>query len=413
MRRKIREVFKGEWLAKKRMERVGKGEDFGHTSLLMSVGHPVYLDCNATTPLEPAVGELIRHYFEEEYGNEGSRTHGYGGRAKKAVQKAREQIAKLVDSKPEEVIFTSGATESNNLAILGLAQWGRRHGRTHIISTHLEHKAVLEPIDFLAKDGFEVDLVAPGKSGRMDAAKILQLLRPTTLLVSLMHANNETGVIQPIEEVAKGLAHHSAYFHVDAAQTFGKLIEPLRNHRIDLLSASGHKIFGPKGVGVLIVRHRGKQKVPLAPLVYGGGQEHGLRPGTLPVPLIAGFGLAAEMGGTGHEVRQVACSSFRERFLRAIEPLHPKIHGEEGQVLSHTVNVSFPGMSAEEGMVKIRDLVAVSNGSACTSSSYQPSHVLKSMGLAKDEIIGAMRFSWCHLTPDPDWAAVVEKLRGK
>ena len=393
------------------MERVGKGELFGHTPSLMHIGHPVYLDCNATTPLEPAVGALIRRYFEEEYGNEGSRTHGYGARAKEAVEKAREQIAELLAAKPDEVIFTSGATESNNLAILGLANWGRRHGKTHIISTHLEHKAVLEPIDVLAKDGFEVDLVAPEKSGRVDAAKIVALLRPTTLLVSLMHANNETGVIQPIDEVAKALAHHPAYFHVDAAQTFGKLIEPLQNHRIDLLSASGHKIYGPKGVGVLLVRHRGKQKVPLAPLVHGGGQEHGLRPGTLPVPLIAGLGLAAEIGMKDHEAREAKCRAFRERFLRAIEPLHPKIHGEEGQVLAHTVNLSFPGISAEEGMVKIRDLVAVSNGSACTSSSYQPSHVLKAMRLAKDEIIGAMRFSWCHLTPDPDWAAVVAKLR--
>ena len=377
----------------------------------MHTGHPVYLDCNATTPLEPAVGALIRRYFEEEYGNEGSRTHGYGARAKEAVEKAREQIADLLAAKPDEVIFTSGATESNNLAILGLANWGRRHGKTHIISTHLEHKAVLEPIDVLAKDGFEVDLVAPDKNGRVDAAKIISLLRPTTLLISLMHANNETGVIQPIDEVAKALAHHPAYFHVDAAQTFGKLIEPLQNHRIDLLSASGHKIYGPKGVGVLLVRHRGKQKVPLAPLVHGGGQEHGLRPGTLPVPLIAGLGLAAEIGAKDHEAREAKCRAFRERFLRAIEPLHPKIHGEEGQVLAHTVNLSFPGISAEEGMVKIRDLVAVSNGSACTSSSYQPSHVLKAMRLAKDEIIGAMRFSWCHLTPDPDWAAVVAKLR--
>ena len=393
------------------MERVGKGELFGHTPSLMHIGHPVYLDCNATTPLEPAVGALIRRYFEEEYGNEGSRTHGYGARAKEAVEKAREQIAELLAAKPDEVIFTSGATESNNLAILGLANWGRRHGKTHIISTHLEHKAVLEPIDVLAKDGFEVDLVAPEKNGRVEAAKIVALLRPTTLLVSLMHANNETGVIQPIDEVAKAVAHHPAYFHVDAAQTFGKLIEPLRNHRIDLLSASGHKIYGPKGVGVLLVRHRGKQKVPLAPLVYGGGQEHGLRPGTLPVPLIAGLGLAAEIGAKDHEAREAKCRAFRERFLRAIEPLHPKIHGEEGQVLAHTVNLSFPGISAEEGMVKIRDLVAVSNGSACTSSSYQPSHVLKAMRLAKDEIIGAMRFSWCHLTPDPDWAAVVAKLR--
>ncbi|MCX6935582.1 MAG: cysteine desulfurase DndA [Verrucomicrobia bacterium] len=373
--------------------------------------HPVYLDCNATTPLEPAVAAVIRHFFEEEYGNEGSRTHAYGVRAKEAVKQAREQVARLVAAQPEEIIFTSGATESNNLSILGLAQWGRRHGKTHIISTRIEHKAVLEPIDVLAKDGFEVDLVSPGKGGRVDAAKIISLIRPTTLLISVMHANNETGVIQPIPEITEALVHHPVWFHVDASQTFGKLIEPLRNHRIDLLSASGHKIFGPKGVGVLVVRHRGKQKVPLAPLIHGGGQEQGLRPGTLPVPLIAGLGMAAELGSKDHAIRKAKCLAFRAKFLQAIQSLNPKIHGEEGHVLPHTVNVSFPGLSAEEAIVRLRDLVAVSNGSACTSASYQPSHVLKAMGLGKDEIIGAVRFSWCHLTPEPDWAGVVARLK--
>jgi len=369
------------------------------------------MDCNATTPLEPEVGKLIRHFFEEEYGNEGSRTHAFGERAKTAVNQARDRIARLMDSKSEEVIFTSGATESNNLAILGLAHWGRSHGKTHIVSSRIEHKAVLEPIEMLAKDGFEVDWVAPEKSGRVDAAKLLQRVRPSTLLVSLMHANNETGVIQPIAEVAEGLADHPAWFHVDAAQTFGKLVEPLKNHRIDLISASGHKIYGPKGVGVLIVRHRKKQKTPLMPLVYGGGQEQGLRPGTLPVPLVAGLGLAAELGEKEHGAREKKCRDFRKKFLRAIAPLNPKIHGEEGQILPHTANISFPGISAEEVMVRIRDLVAVSNGSACTSASYQPSHVLKAMGLEKDEIVGALRFSWCHLTPEPDWEGMVAKLR--
>jgi len=369
------------------------------------------MDCNATTPLEPEVGKLIRHFFEEEYGNEGSRTHAFGERAKTAVNQARDRIARLMNSKSEEVIFTSGATESNNLAILGLAQWGRSHGKTHIVSSRIEHKAVLEPIEMLAKDGFEVDWVAPEKSGRVDAAKLLQRVRPSTLLVSLMHANNETGVIQPIAEVAEGLADHPAWFHVDAAQTFGKLVEPLKNHRIDLISASGHKIYGPKGVGVLIVRHRKKQKTPLMPLVYGGGQEQGLRPGTLPVPLVAGLGLAAELGEKEHGAREKKCRDFRKKFLQAIAPLNPKIHGEEGQILPHTANISFPGISAEEAMVRIRDLVAVSNGSACTSASYQPSHVLKAMGLEKDEIVGALRFSWCHLTPEPNWEGMVAKLR--
>lgn len=377
----------------------------------MSAPEPVYLDCNATTPLEPAVAAVMRHFFEEEYGNEGSRTHEFGARAKEAVQKARKQVAELVDAKPEEVIFTSGATESNNLAILGLGTWGRQHGKTHIITTRIEHKAVLEPIDHLAKDGFEVDLVAPEKDGRVEVEKITRLLRPTTMLVSVMHANNETGVIQPIGELVEAMAHHPAWLHVDAAQTFGKLIEPLRSHRIDLISASGHKIYGPKGIGVLVVRHRGKQKVPLTPLVFGGGQEHGLRPGTLPVPLIAAFGEAAELGLKHHSEREAKCRTFRNSFLEAIVPLKPHIHGKEARVLPHTVNASFPGLSAEEVMLKLRELVAVSNGSACTSSSYQPSHVLTAMGLGKDEIVGAVRFSWCHLTPEPDWQAVVGKLR--
>jgi len=376
----------------------------------MSAANPVYLDCNATTPLEPAVAGVVRHFFESEYGNEGSRTHTFGARAKEAVQKAREQVARLVNAKPEEVIFTSGATESNNLAILGLGNWGRQHGKTHIITTRIEHKAVLEPIDHLAKDGFEVDLVAPDKDGRVEVEKITRLLRPTTMLVSVMHANNETGVIQPIGELAEAMAHHPAWLHVDAAQTFGKLIEPLRNHRIDLISASGHKIYGPKGIGVLIVRHRGKQKIPLAPLVFGGGQEQGLRPGTLPVPLIAGFGEASELGSKHYAERENQCRLFRNKFLLAIAPLKPHLHGKEEGVLPHTLNVSFPGLSAEEVMVRLRDLVAVSNGSACTSSNYQPSHVLKAMGLEKDEIVGAVRFSWCHMTPEPDWQAVVGKL---
>jgi cysteine desulfurase len=373
---------------------------------------PVYLDCNATTPMEPAVAEVVRRFFEQEFGNEGSRTHNFGARARQAVQKAREQIALLVDAKPEEVVFTSGATESNNLAILGLASWGRQHGKTHIISTRIEHKAVLEPIEHLAEEGFEVDLVAPTKQGRVETEKIIRLLRPNTMLVSVMSANNETGVIQPIGELAETLAHHSAWFHVDAAQTFGKLVPELRHQRIDLISASGHKIYGPKGVGFLVVRHRGKQKVPLAPLTFGGGQEQGLRPGTLPVPLIVGLGKAAEIAGKDHAAREKKCRSFREKFLQAIGPLQPKLHGEEGKVLPHTVNASFPGVSAEEVMLRLKDVVAVSNGSACTSASFQPSHVLKAMHLGKEEIVGAVRFSWSHLTPEPDWKLLVEKLRG-
>ena len=248
----------------------------------------VYLDCNATTPLEPEVQREMLRFFEGEFGNAGSRTHEFGARAKQAIQKARDQVAALVSAQREEVIFTSGATESNNLAILGLAAFGEQSKRRHIISTQIEHKAVLEPLEELERRGFEVEFLAPNSDGRVETEKIHAALRPDTLLVSVMHANNETGVIQPIEEIATILGKHAAYFHVDAAQTFGKLIEPLRNPRIDFISASAHKIYGPKGVGALIARRRGFDRAPLTPLLFGGGQERGLRPGTLPVPLIVG-----------------------------------------------------------------------------------------------------------------------------
>jgi cysteine desulfurase len=369
---------------------------------------PVYLDCNATSPIEPKVGEEVIRYLKIEFGNAGSRTHEYGARAKQAVQRARDQVAEVVSASREEVVFTSGATESNNLAILGLAEFGEKTGHKHIVSTTIEHKAVLEPLEALSKRGFNVTLLPPTSGGWVDPESISNALRDDTLLVSIMHANNETGVVQPVTEITNVLADHTAYFHVDAAQGFGKDIKTLQNPRIDFISISGHKIYGPKGIGALITRRRGYNRAPLSPLIFGGGQERGLRPGTLPVPLVVGLGLAAELALKNHSKREKVCRAFRDRALRALNPLSPLINGEQSRTLPHVLNLSFPGLDSEAVMVALKDLVAISNGSACTSHNYQPSHVLKAMGIPHKQIEGAIRISWCHLTEDPDWRRFVK-----
>lgn len=370
----------------------------------------VYLDCNATTPLEPEVREIMFRYITEDFGNEGSRTHEYGSRAKQAVQKARDQIAAVVSAKRDEVIFTSGATESNNLAILGLRAAGEEQGKKHIITTTIEHKAVLEPCDVLERVGFEVTRVSVGATGAVNPDAIKAALRPDTLLVSVMQVNNETGVRQPLDEIAEILKDHTAYFHTDAAQGFGKDLEPLRNSRIDLISISGHKIYSPKGVGALVMRRRGYERIPLQPLVYGGGQERGLRPGTLPVALIAALGKASEIAVNDHGKRLIACRAIRKQALEALLPLNPKLSGDQSLVMDHVLNLAFPRLDSEALIVALKDLIAISNGSACTSSSYTPSHVLMAMGTTEDEANACVRISWCHMTPEVNWEAVAERL---
>lgn len=373
--------------------------------------NPVYLDCNATTPMDPQVREVLVHYLTDEFGNEGSRTHEYGARAKQAVQRARDQVGAVVGAKRDEVIFTSGATESNNLAILGLREAGHATGRKHLITTAIEHKAVLEPFEALERDGFEVTRLAVGAGGYVEPDALKAALRDDTLLVSIMQANNETGVLQPLKELASALDGHPAYFHTDAAQGFGKNLESLRDPRIDMISVSGHKVFAPKGVGALITRRRGYERVPLKPLVYGGGQERGLRPGTLPVALIVALGEAAELAVRDKSARSARCKTIREAALGAFSGLNFKLTGEQTRVMPHVLNVSFRGLDSEALILALKDLIAISNGSACTSASYTPSHVLKAMGMTDDEANACVRISWCHMTPDVDWAAVAERIR--
>lgn len=386
------------------------GAPTDNSSDLVSHRRPVYLDFNATTPVDQRVSAEVITYMAHEFGNSGSRTHVYGQQAKERVARAREQVAAVINARPDEVTFTSGATESNNLAVLGLAPAGIQSGRRHIVSTQIEHKAVLEPLTVLADRGFEVTLVPPTRGGWVDPSAIMDAVRPDTLLVSVMASNNETGVIQPISEIAAVLEQHDAYLHVDAAQAFGKLIDPLRLLRIDLLSISGHKVFAPKGIGALIARRRGFRRVPLEALMFGGGQERGLRPGTLPVALIAGLGLASELALKEHASRSERVSAIRKQALAALSPLDIHLNGDESRTAPHTLNFSVPGVDAEAAVVALKDVVAISSGSACTSQKYEPSHVLVAAGIPRDQIDGALRFSWSHFSDDVPWRDVAQRL---
>lgn len=370
---------------------------------------PIYLDFCATTPVDPRVVEVVRHYMEDEFGNAGSRTHLYGQRAATAVEEARSLVAAGASAKADEVFFTSGATEANNLAILGLAKHAEETGRRHCLALAIEHKAVLEPLQALAYAcNVEVELVPVSDRGWVDPDDIASRLRPDTLLVSTMHANNETGVLQPLNEISAALDGHPAYWHVDAAQTFGKV--PVTAERIDLVSLSGHKLFGPMGIGALVARRRGYQRPPLTPLMHGGGQERGLRPGTVPVPLVAALGEACRLATLDRDKRAAACADERDRLIGAFEQLEPLYNGDQEFVLPHVVNLSVPGLDAEAAIMLLRDQVAISNGSACTSSTYEPSHVLTAMGLDAERTMGALRISWSHTSVDVEWQAIVERL---
>jgi cysteine desulfurase len=359
--------------------------------------------------MEPEVLEVVIKYMRDEYGNAGSRTHEYGARAKQAVERAREQVAAVVEAQPEEVIFTSGATESNNLAILGLRDEGLKTRRRHVVTTMIEHKSVLEPFAELAKSGFDVTYVPPEPDGAVDPQKVLDACRRDTLLLSTMAVNNETGVIQPVKEITDLLGNHGAYFHVDAAQAFGKLPALLTNNRIDLISVSAHKLFAPKGIGALVQRRRNGQTMPLRPLLFGGGQERGLRPGTQPVPLIAGLGHASQLAIAAWRTWITACENQKQRARSALSRLDFKDNGDTRRIVPWIMNISVAGINSEAAMVALKRIAATSNGAACTSSIYSSSHVLAAMGDAS-HAEHAIRFSWSHLTEPADWDSIVSQL---
>lgn len=375
----------------------------------------IYLDSNATNPLEPAILEAMLPFFTHEIGNASSQSHSHGARAKQAVEAARRQIAALVDASAGDVVFTSGATEANNLAILGLAaslpQGNVKGKRPHIITSAIEHKSVLDPALRLQNQGFDVELLSPNPGGWVEADTLANALREETLLVSLMHVNNETGVIQPIDAYADILADHPAYLHVDACQGFGRELTMPRLQRIDLMSINAHKIFGPRGIGALITRPRRYDYPPITPLFFGGSQERGLRPGTPPVPLIVGFGEAARMALADHAPRHDAMIAMGKLAREAFIPLNPTIHGDPERVLPHVLNLSFPGVSAQSLFLVLKGIAAFSNGAACSSGATTDSHVLRAMGIDPDTCRGAVRFSWSHLTPSPPWQLMSAKIK--
>lgn len=353
-----------------------------------------YLDLAATTPVSQRVADVVMHFMTVEFGNSGSRTHTWGSEAKKAVARSRERIAREVSARPEEVIFTSGATESDNLAIQGLARIGLESGRTHVLSCATEHKAVLEPLKRLASLGFDVELLEPGTSGVLEVGDVLNRVRESTLLVSLMHVNNETGVIQPVGDIARNLVQTPTYLHVDAAQSFTKVEPEVLAEPIDLVSMSGHKIGAPKGIGALVVRRRGWDKLPLEPLLVGGGQERGLRAGTLPVALIAGFAEAVRERSETRDVWTLESAQRKQELLDWASSFGAEVNGSLERSAPHIVNLYFPGRDAEALILELQDEMAVAAGSACTSATYTPSHVLKAMGFDDARAESSLRFSW-------------------
>ncbi len=358
---------------------------------------PVYLDCNASNPIEPRVLQAILEAYRSLQGNAGS-PHLHGQNAKSAVHIARDQIGRTVGAKRNEVFFTSGATESNNLAILGLAEHGRRTGKMHIVSSAIEHKAVLEPLQRMQDWGFDVTLIKPQSTGRICSQEMIDAIRTETLLVSLMHVNNETGVIQPIERLGQAAQEKGVWMHVDAAQGFGRDIEQLRHPGITSMSVSGHKVFGPQGIGALIVRRNRNESAVLQPVMVGGGQELGLRSGTLPVPLIVGFGLAAELALSEHALRQEACERLGAIVSQWAVSHGARVHGAAEHRLAHVLNMSFPHWDADDLLESLSEHISISDGAACTSVCATASHVLSAMGLSEPHLSGAVRLSWSHLT---------------
>ncbi len=430
----------------------------------MSLKFPIYMDYNSTTPVDPRVVEAMQPYLTSQYGNAASRSHQYGWVAEEAVEYAREQVAKLIGATPSEVIFTSGATESNNLALKGAAHmygmtWAEKllldtlakghkdgtipdavdrvpakYGRVdldaiaasgafeffkdkgdHIITVETEHKAILDSAKRLEKEGFRVTYLKVKPNGLVDLAELEAAIEPSTILVSVMFANNEIGVLQPVKEIGALCRKNKALFHTDAVQAVGKVNVDVNEMNIDIMSMSGHKFYGPKGVGAVYVRRR-RPRVRLEAVIDGGGHERGMRSGTLNVPGIVGFGKAAEICQKELSQEQEKLNSLRDRFLNALKAELDEIYlnGDEEARVPGNVNVSFAYVEGEALMMAIKD-VAVSSGSACTSASLEPSYVLRALGVGDELAHSSIRFGIGRFTTEEevDYVAklVIEKVQ--
>jgi cysteine desulfurase len=375
----------------------------------MSINKVIYLDHHATTPVDPRVLEVMLPYFTQVYGNAASIDHDFGYDAKHAVDKGREQIAKAINAQPEEIIFTSGATESDNIALFGVAERYAAKGK-HIITCVTEHKAVLDSCKRLEQLGYDITYLPVDQYGTVDIVALQSAITPQTVLISIMAANNEIGTIAPLEEIGSIARKHNILFHTDAAQAVGHIPIDIQKMNIDILSMSGHKIYGPKGVGALY-RRKSNPRVNLSPVIYGGGHEKGLRSGTLNVPGIVGMGAAVELA-----IKEIKASTKHYKELidyiwQQLKKEIPeiKLNGHPTNRLPHNLNISIPGVESKALIVQLKD-VALSAGSACTTTSVEPSHVIMALGFGEERAHTAIRISVGRFTTKEEITKATEIL---
>ncbi|MBF0446455.1 MAG: IscS subfamily cysteine desulfurase [Magnetococcales bacterium] len=369
---------------------------------------PIYMDNQATTPVDPRVLELMIPWFTAKFGNPASSSHSFGWEADTAVKKARKQVADLIGADPKEIVFTSGATESDNIAILGIANFHKERGN-HIITLVTEHKAVLDSCRHLESEGFDVTYLPVQPNGLLDIDVLAKAITDKTILVTVMTANNEIGVIQPLAQIGALCKERKVYFHTDAAQGVGKCHIDVNAMNIDLLSISGHKFYGPKGVGALYVRRR--PRVRLKPVMFGGGHERGIRSGTLPTPLLVGLGAACELAQKEMDSDNRRIFALRERMRKGImeQLTHVELNGDLEQRLAGNLNISFNYVEGESLMMAIKD-VAVSSGSACPSASLEPSYVLRALGVNEEMAHTSIRFGLGRFSTEEEVDFVVKTI---
>lgn len=371
---------------------------------------PIYLDMQATTPTDPRVLDAMLPFLTGLYGNPHSRTHAYGWETEKAAETAREHVANLIGADSKEIIFTSGATESNNMSLKGVARFfGRSGKKKHIITTQTEHKCVLDSARHLQDEGFEVTYLPVKNSGLIDLQELEAAIRPDTALVSIMTVNNEIGVIQPMEEIGKLCRSKKVFFHTDGAQAVGKMPIDVNQWNVDLMSISAHKIYGPKGIGACYVRRR--PRVRLDPIISGGGQERGLRSGTLAPPLVVGFGEACRIAKEEMDYDSRRIKALSDRLLKGLLSLeHTSRNGDPDRHYPGCVNVSFAYVEGESLLMALKD-IALSSGSACTSASLEPSYVLRALGNSDESAHSSIRFGIGRFTTDSEVDYVLKAVK--
>lgn len=377
----------------------------------MALKFPIYMDSHATTPVDPRVVEAMIPCFTTAFGNASSSSHSFGWEAEKRVEKAREQVAALIGAEAKEIIFTSGATESNNMALKGIIKVYAKESGGHIITQATEHKSILDTCKYLQKKGVRVTVLGVDQTGKISLEELEKAIQPDTLLVSIMAANNEIGTIQPLKEIGAITRKHRVLFHVDAAQAAGKIPLDVHEMNIDLLSFSAHKMYGPKGVGALYVRSENPH-VRIAPLLHGGGHEQGLRSGTLNVPAIVGFGVACDIALHEMKEEEKRVRALRDRLHKGIESKLSGVYvnGHPVDRLYNNLNLSFSLVDSESLMMGLTSEVAVSSGSACSSGNTEPSYVLKALGLNPERLLTSVRFGLSRFTTEEEIDYTIDKV---